>query len=85
MDIPVPSIVFHLSLLTVKSVDLVVANDGFLFITEKFRIFILATLITHLFFKYLSICTQVENSYFVFQMIIDILGRTMPFAWVHQS
>jgi len=35
MDLPVPSFVFHSSLLTGKSVDSVVARDGFLFLTEK--------------------------------------------------
>ena len=39
MDLPVPSFVFHLSLLTVKSVDLVVACDDFLCITEIICIF----------------------------------------------
>jgi len=49
IDLPVPSFVFHSSLLTAKSVNLVVAHDGFLFIT--------ATLNTQLLFKYFSIHT----------------------------
>jgi len=39
MDSPVPSSVYHSSLLTVKSVDSVVAHDGFLFVTKKFPYF----------------------------------------------
>jgi len=39
MDLPVPSFVFHSSLLTVKSVDSVVAYDGFLSVMENFHIF----------------------------------------------
>ena len=35
MDLPVSSIVFHSSLLTVKSVDLVVACDGFFCVMES--------------------------------------------------
>jgi len=38
MDLPVPCFVFHSSLLTAKSVYSVFAHDGFLFVTEKFRI-----------------------------------------------
>jgi len=36
MDLPVPSFVFHFSLLTGKSIDSVVAHDGFFFVTENF-------------------------------------------------
>jgi len=39
MDLPVPSFVFHSSLLTAKSIDLVVARDGFLFVTGNFLYF----------------------------------------------
>jgi len=39
MDLPVSSFVFHSSLLTVKSVDWVVAHDGFLCVAEKIYIF----------------------------------------------
>jgi len=53
--------VFHLSLLTAKSVDLVVALDGFLFVMENLCIFILATLITKLLFKYFLIYTTAGN------------------------
>jgi len=35
----VPSFVFHSSLLTVKSINLVVARDGFLSVMEIVRIF----------------------------------------------
>ena len=38
-DLPVSSFVLHLSLLTVKSVILVVAFDGFLYVAEIVRIF----------------------------------------------
>jgi len=36
MNLPVSSFVFHSSLLTAKSVDSVVALDGFLFVMENF-------------------------------------------------
>jgi len=49
MELPVPSFVFHSTLLTVKSVNLVVTHNGFLFVIENF---ILATLITQLLFKF---------------------------------
>jgi len=58
MDLLVSSFVFHSSLLTVKSVDLVVARDGFLCITETV-FFIVATLIIEVLFKQLLICTAV--------------------------
>jgi len=56
MDLPMPSFVFHSSLLTAKSVDLVVAHDGFLFVTEKssFHIWLL---LLQLLFKYFSVHT----------------------------
>jgi len=38
-DLPVSSFMFHSSLLTVKSVDLVVARDGFLYVMEIVCIF----------------------------------------------
>ena len=38
-DLPVSSFVFHLSLLIVKSVDLVAACDGFLCVTKIVYIF----------------------------------------------
>jgi len=76
---------FHSSFLTAKSVNLVVACDSLPLRNGKFSIFfILATLITQLFFKYFSICmgrTQLAtkcNSYFAFQTIIDVLEHTMP-------
>jgi len=43
MDLPASSFVCHLSLLTVKSVDLMVAHDGFL--EKSSIIFISATLL----------------------------------------
>jgi len=63
MDLPVPSFVFHSSLLTAKGVNSVVARDGFLFVTENFPLrngkfslfFILATLIAQLPFKYIPV------------------------------
>ena len=59
-DLPESSIVFHSSLLTVNSISLVVAHDGFLCVTEiipsKSSIFfIVATLITEMLFKQLLI------------------------------
>ena len=58
MDLPVSSFVFHSSLLTAKSVDLVVAHDGFprngnLPCNGIFRV---ATLIAEVLFE---ICTAV--------------------------
>jgi len=38
-DLPVSSFMFHSSLLTVKSIDLVVTHDGFLCTTEMVHIF----------------------------------------------
>ena len=58
-DLPVSSFVFHLSLLTVKSIDLVVARDGFLCTMEIVCIFMVATLITEVLFKQFLICTAV--------------------------
>jgi len=89
MNLPVPSFVFHSSLLTAKSVKFggcpwwLPLHDG------KFSVFfILATLIMQLLFKYFLICmgwTQTQlatkcNGYFAFQMIIDIMGCVMPYA-----
>ena len=39
MSVPVSFFVFHLSLLTAKHVNLVVPDDGFLFIMEIIHIF----------------------------------------------
>ena len=51
-DLPVSSFVFHSSLLTVKSVNLVVARDGFLSIIPcTFVFFIVATFNTEVLFK----------------------------------
>jgi len=61
--------IFHSSLLTGKSVNSVVAHDGFLFITENF---ILTTLIPQLLFKYF-VGNRLGNGYFTFQTIIDKL------------
>ena len=50
--LPVSSFVFHLSLLTVKNIDLVVAHDGFLCVTKIVCIFFMVTtLITEVLFK----------------------------------
>jgi len=49
--VSVSSFVFCLSLLTVRSIDLVVAHDGFFCVTEIVHIFIVATLITEMLFK----------------------------------
>jgi len=38
MDLPVSSFVFHASLMTMKSVNLVVACDGFLCVTESLMV-----------------------------------------------
>jgi len=56
-----PPIVFHSSLLTAKSVDLVVACDSFLCVIEIVRIFVVATLITEVLFKEFLICTVLHN------------------------
>jgi len=58
MDLPVSSFVSHSSLLTVKSVDLIVARDGFLCVMEIIRILV-ATLITEVLFKQFLIHTAV--------------------------
>jgi len=59
MDLPVSSFVFHSSLLTVKSVDLVVPCDGFFIVMEIVHIFMVAASITEVLFKKLLICTAV--------------------------
>ena len=59
MDLPVSSFVSHSSLLTAKSVDLVVARDGF---PSKWKLsvfFIVATLIAEVLFEQFLICTAV--------------------------
>ena len=53
MDIPVSSFVFHLSLLAVKSVNLVVSYNGFLCMS------VVSTLITEMLFEYFLIFTAV--------------------------
>jgi len=57
-DLPVSSFVFHSSLLTVNSVNLVIACDGFFCImqivpSKLFVFFVVATLITEVLFKQL--------------------------------
>jgi len=70
MDLPLPSFVFHSSLLTVKSVDSVVARDGFLFVTEISSYFHTA------YFDYTV----------AFQILLDLYGVTKCngyFAFLH--
>jgi len=71
MDSPVPSFVFHSSLLTAKHADLTVAHDGFLFIMEKILYFYTELVVNGLNTAGYKMC----NSYFTFQKIIDILGE----------
>jgi len=59
MDLLFSSLVFHSSLLTAKCVDLVVAHDGFLCVTE---IVIVATLITEVLFEQFLLCKGVEHT-----------------------
>jgi len=61
MDLPVPSFAFHLSLLTAKSVDSVVAHNGFIFTTGYFNYIVAFQILLRF------------NDYFDFQMIINIL------------
>jgi len=58
-DLPESSFVFHSSLLTVKSVNLVVACDGFLCVMEIIRILIVSTLIAEVLSKQFLIRTAV--------------------------
>ena len=53
------SLVFHSSLLTVKSINLVVARDGLLCVTELSVFFIVATLVIEVLFKQFLIRTAV--------------------------
>ena len=59
MDIPVSSFVSHSSLLTVKSVDLVVVRDGFPSKRKSSIFFIVATLIAEVLFEQFLIRTAV--------------------------
>jgi len=59
-DLLVSSFVFHSSLLTVKNVNLVVACNDFLCVTEIIRIFIVAILITEVLFKQFLICNELN-------------------------
>jgi len=79
--LPEPSFVFHSSLLTVKIVDLVVARDGFLFVTPYFSTGYFDAF-KMLLDSYWLVMGWTEsatnhNGYFTFQMIIDILRYTM--------
>ena len=64
IDLPVSSFVFHTSLLTVKSVDLAVAHDGFPLKRKLSVFFIVATLIVEVFFEQFLIGTglNIANS-----------------------
>ena len=84
MDLPVSSFVSHSSLLTVKSVDLEVAHDGFPLYQKSFVFFIVTILIAEVLFQPafdsvlcngLNISEKMKcNGYFTFQTIIDITG-----------
>ena len=55
-------LVFHSSLLIAKNINLMVAHDGFLCVTEIDNIFIFATLITEVLFKQFLIHTTVQQT-----------------------
>jgi len=84
MDLPVLSFVFHSSLPAEKC-----WFGGCMWWLPLRRrkisvFFILVTLIMQLLFKYVTGWTQLStkcNGYFVFQMIINILGHVMPYMW----
>ena len=59
MDLQVSSFVFHSSLLTAKSVDLVVARDGFSSQRKSSVFFIVAILIAEVLYEQFLICTAV--------------------------
>ena len=59
MDLPVSSFVSHSSLLTAKSVDLVVARDGFPLKWKSSVFFIMATSIAEVLFEQFLIRTVV--------------------------
>ena len=59
MDLPVSSFVSHSSLLTVKSVDMVIVRDGFPYEGKLSVIVIVAILISEVLFKQFLIHTAV--------------------------
>jgi len=61
-DLPASSSVFHSSLLTVKSVNLVVAHDGFLCVTRNCPYFHSGYFFTEVLFKHFLIRTAVLTS-----------------------
>ena len=60
-ELPVSSFVFHSSLLTVKSVDWVIAGDGFLCVAEIVLLFIVVALITKVLLD--SYCCVTNQTY----------------------
>jgi len=81
-DLPVSSFLFHSSLLTVKSVNLVVVHDGFLCIMG---IFIVVTFSTEVLFKQFLICTcqtQLTEKGNGYQTITGVHGTIVYFRIV---